>query len=323
MSRILITGSNGFIGRSLCRELVERKFLVSASIRRLENAIKLPSICKIKLIDGINGETDWLPAFNEKINVLVHLAARVHVMQDQEANPLAEFRRVNRDGTLNLARQAAAVGVKRFVYISSIKVNGEQSRLGHPFTEEDISAPTDPYSISKSEAEIGLRRLAKETGMEVVIIRPTLVYGPGVRANFLAMMRWLNKGIPLPLRAVRNKRTLLALANLVDLIITCISHPAAGNQTFLAGDEEDLSTPELLHRMGLALGRPARIFSMPISLLKVFATLVGKRAMIQRLCYSLQVDITKAGTLLGWRPLASVDDELLKTAKHFLNHQCL
>ncbi len=325
MSCILITGSNGFIGRSLCRELLNREFLVSASVRRMDDAVYLPPGCDVKLIDGIDGETDWLPVFNKKVDVLVHLAARVHIMQDQEANPLVEFRKINRDGTLNLGRQAASVGVNRFVYISSIKVNGEETPLDHPFTAEDPTAPTDPYGISKSEAEVGLRRLAAETGMEVVIIRPPLVYGPGVKANFFAMMRWLKKGIPLPLGAVRNKRTFVALDNLIDLIITCISHPAAGNQTFLAGDGEDLSTPELLHRMGLALGRPARLFSIPPEILKFGASLIGKRAVVQRLCDSLQVDTTNARILLNWIPPISVDDALQKTARHFMetSSQCV
>jgi len=260
---------------------------------------------------------DWSGALGD-VSVVVHAAARVHVMDDTVINPLAEFRRVNVDGTLNLARQAAASGIRRFIFISSIKVNGESTPLGHPFTTEDTSGPQDPYGISKHEAELGLRQLATETGMEVVIIRPPLVYGPGVKANFQSMMRWLQRGIPLPFGAIHNKRSLVALDNLVDLIITCLDHPAAANQTFLAADGEDLSTTELLRRMGHALGKPARLIPVPASLLEAGAALLGRRDMAQRLCGSLQVDISKAKPLLGWSPPISVDEGLRRAAQGFL-----
>lgn len=271
-------------------------------------------------IGELGPETAWGEVTTGQ-EVVVHTAARVHVMQDFAVDPLAEFRRVNVEGTVNLARQSAASGVKRFIFISSIKVNGEGTRYGEPFTAEDLPQPVDSYGISKHEAEEQLRRLAAETGMEVVIIRPPLVYGPGVKANFLSMMRWLYKGIPLPLGAINNRRSLVALDNLVDLIVTCIDHPAAANQTFLAGDGEDLSTTELLRRMGAALGRPARLIPVPPALLSAGATMLGKRAVSQRLLGSLQVDISKTRALLGWTPPVSVDEALRKTAAHFLAQQ--
>jgi UDP-glucose 4-epimerase len=244
----------------------------------------------------------------------MHCAARVHVMAESVADPLAEFRRVNVQGTLNLARQAAAAGVRRFVFVSSIKVNGEATQLGRPFMADDAPAPLDAYGVSKMEAEQGLLETARQTGMEVVIIRPPLVYGPGVKANFAAMMRWLRCGVPLPLGAIHNQRSLVALDNLVDLIVTCLTHPAAANQTFLVSDGEDVSTTELLRRMGQALGRPARLIPVPVSWLKLAATLVGKPDVAQRLCGSLQVDIEKTRRLLVWTPPISLDEGLRRAA---------
>ncbi len=255
------------------------------------------------------------------VEVVIHAAARVHVMHDESSDPLAEFRKVNVDGTLNLARQAAEAGVGRFIFISSIKVNGEGTPVGVPYVADGQAAPADPYGISKMEAEQGLRALAAETGMEVVIIRPTLVYGPGVKANFLNMMRWLHKGVPLPFGAIYNQRSLVALDNLVDLIVTCIDHPTAANQTFLVSDGEDLSTTELLRRMGVALGKPARLLPVPSRLLEAGAAMLGKQALAQRLCGSLQVDISKTRELLNWSPPVSVDEALRKTAEHFLRHR--
>jgi nucleoside-diphosphate-sugar epimerase len=222
---------------------------------------------------------------------------------------------VNVETTLQLASQAAACGVKRFIFISSIKVNGEQTEPGRPFRPDDTPAPQDPYGISKMEAEAGLREVAQETGMEVVIIRPPLVYGPGVKANFASMVKWLQRGVPLPLGAIHNCRSLVALDNLVDLIITCIHHPAAANQTFLVSDGEDVSTTELLRRMGAALGRPARLLPVPQQMLEWGAALAGKRDMAQRLFSSLQVDMDKTRQLLGWAPPVSLEQGLLQVAQ--------
>jgi len=243
-------------------------------------------------------------------------------MNEESSDPLAEFRRVNVEGTLRLARQAAEAGVRRFVFVSSIKVNGEHSQPGHLFTADQIPAPDDPYGISKCEAEAGLRALSLETGMEVVIIRPPLVYGPGVKANFLAMMRWLQWGVPLPLGGLtENRRSLVFLDNLVDLIVICIDHPAAANQTFLVSDDEDLSTAALLRRMAAALGRPARLIPVPAGLITMGAKLISRPGIAQRLCESLQVDIGKTKALLGWSPPISVDEGLRRTAVHWIESQ--
>jgi nucleoside-diphosphate-sugar epimerase len=268
-------------------------------------------------IGSLSSETDWTVALRS-VDKVVHLAARVHVMNDKSSDSLAEFRRVNVEGTANLARQAAAAGVRRFVYLSSIKVNGELTEVGQPFTADDAPAPEDPYGVSKQEAEQALRQIAVDTGMEVVIIRPPLVYGPGVKANFESMMRWLARGVPLPLAAVtQNRRSLVALDNLVDLIMTCLSHPAAANQTFLVSDGEDLSTAELLKRMDAALGHPARLFCVPSLLLKIGAQAVNKPGIYQRLCGSLQLDINNTRQLLGWTPPVSVDEGLRRAAQGF------
>jgi len=319
--KVLVTGATGFVGIALSSRLVDiGRFSVKAAVRR--ESCELQAKVEQIVTGELNPSLDWQETL-VGVDAVVHLAARVHVMSDEAADPLVEFRRVNVEGTLNLARQAAEAGVRRFIYLSSIKVNGEQTISGHSFTEEDLPAPLDPYSVSKYEAEEGLRKLAQQTGMEVVMIRPPLVYGPGVKANFLAMMRWLHKGIPLPLGAIHNRRSLVALDNLVDLIITCIDHPAAANQTFLVSDGEDLSTTELLRRMGLALGRPARLIPVPVSLLTAGAALLGRRDMAQRLCGSLQVDISKTRTLLGWKPPISVDEGLRRTAQGFLHETTL
>ena len=302
------------MGKQLCAELFRQGQSARAVVR--SEASQDENIETIS-IGEINGETDWAEALHD-IKTVIHLAARVHFMSDNSANPLYEMHKVNVEGTYNLARQAADSGVQRFIFISSIKVNGESTPLGRPYTTEDRPAPIDPYGISKFEAEDALRQLADESGMEVVIIRPPLVYGPGVKANFYSMMRWLEKGVPLPLGAIHNKRSFVALDNLVDLIITCIDHPAAANQIFLAGDGEDLSTTELLQRLGNALGKPARLLAIPFWVLKAGAMLLGKRDIALRLCDSLQVDISKACDLLGWQPPVSVDDALKKTAADFL-----
>ena len=309
---VLVTGANGFVGKPLCEALFEQGQAVRAAVRGANRQVEH---CETVAVGELNGQTDWTNAF-PGVKVVIHLAARVHVMNDTSTDALAEFRRVNVEGTLHLARQAVKVGVQRFIFISSIKVNGEGTLLGHPYTTEDLPAPVDPYGISKREAEDGLSQLAIDTGLEVVIIRPPLIYGPGVKANFLSMIRLLDKGVPLPLGAIRNQRSLVALDNLIDLIITCIHHPVAANQTFLVADGEDISTPELLKRTATALGKKAWLLPIPDFLLALGATLIGKQAMAQRLCGSLQIDISKTCTLLDWKPPVKVDEALHKTA-HF------
>ena len=313
--RVLVTGAGGFIGQAVCADLRLRGLKVIGALRQRDIDHESTLVDYLAMGD-IDEWTDWSPVVSG-VDCVVHLAARVHLMNDPALVPLSEFRRFNVDLTINLARQAAAAGVQRFVFVSSIKVNGENSPFGQPFTAEDTPHPTDPYGISKYEAELGLLQLAADTGMEVVIIRPVLVYGLGVKANFQSMMNWLLKGFPLPLGALPNRRSFVALGNLVDLIATCIQHPAARNQIFLASDGEDLSISGLLRRTATALGKSARLIPVPVMVLRAGARLVGQEAVMQRLCDSLQVDISKTRRVLGWTPPIRVDDALKETAQHF------
>jgi nucleoside-diphosphate-sugar epimerase len=310
---ILVTGATGFIGKRLCHQIIQNGGTIRRALRREGNQ-------EGAVVGELGQETNWSTAL-VGVKCVIHLAGRVHVMRDSADDVLAEYRRVNVLGTLNLAQQAAALGVKRLIYISSIKVNGEKTKKGVPFLVTDNPNPHGPYAVSKWEAEQRLLALSAKTGIEVVIIRPPLVYGPGVKANFLSMLRWLSRGLPMPFGAIYNKRSLVALDNLVDLIITCIRHPAAANQVFFAGDGEDLSTTELLHRLGYALGKPARLVSVPTWILQAVAGLIGKRQMGRRLCDSLQVDISKTREVLGWSPMISVNEGLQITAQYYLNNE--
>lgn len=311
IASIFVTGANGFLGRALVTRISSKSIPVLAGVRTEARAEEWEGKPHVRAVvtGALNSEADIGKPLSQCATV-VHCAARVHVMDEASTHPLAEFRAVNVEGTLKLARQAAAADVRRFVFISSIKVNGEHTDNRPPFATDDFSAPLDPYGISKMEAEQGLQRLADETGMEVVIIRPPLVYGPGVKGNFASMIKLVEKGLPLPFGAVHNKRSLVALDNLVDLILTCVDHPAAANQVFLAGDGEDLSTTELLQRVGTAIGKPARLIPIPGGLLMLGAALLGKKSVAQRLLGSLQVDISKTRELLGWNPPSSVDEGL-------------
>lgn len=312
---VLVTGGNGFVGRAVVESLLATGIPVTAAVRRAEAQV-LPKARKV-VVDALGASTLWSTAL-EGVDAVIHTAARVHVMNEQAIDPLTMYRQMNVDGTLALARQAAHSGVRRFVFVSSIKVNGEQTAPGHPFDADQPVAPTDPYGLSKHEAEQGLLRLARETAMEVVIIRPVLVYGPGVGANFASLMRWLKRGVPLPLGAVRNRRSLVSLDNLVDLIAVCLDHPNAVNQVFLVSDGEDLSTTDLLRRLGQALGRRPLLLPVPPRLLALAAHLVGGASIAQRLLGSLQVDIDKNRRLLGWQPAVTVDHALRTTAASFL-----
>ncbi len=313
---ILVTGATGFVGSALVRRLLahEPTQILVAAVR------KSPTMWPAQVLPIVVGDllpdTDWGEAV-DGVKQIVHCAARVHVMSDKSADPLAEFRLVNVEGTLNLARQAAAAGVMRFVFVSSVKVNGEQTSAGQAFTEDDVPTPQDPYGKSKHEAEQGLQQLAIDTGIEVVIIRPPLVYGPGVKANFAALMRAVRLGWPLPLGAVNNQRSLVALDNLVDLIITCVHHPAAANETFLVSDGQDLSTALLVRGMARAAGVPARLWPVPVWALQAAGSAFGQGAALQRLCGNLQVDSTKARTLLAWVPPVSVDEGLRRAMSVF------
>ncbi|MCF8026410.1 MAG: SDR family oxidoreductase [Desulfobacteraceae bacterium] len=305
--KLLVTGAAGFVGRRVCQS-AEKIFSVRPAMRSPGN------MAGGIAVGDITSGTDWSRAL-EGVDGVVHLAARVHVMDENTVDPLAEFRRVNVDGTANLARQAARAGVQRFVFISSVKVNGEATFPGQAFTAEDSAAPQDPYAISKQEAEEELHRLAAETGLEVVIIRPPLVYGPGVKANFLRLMKAVYKGLPLPLGLVRNKRSLVAIDNLVDLIITCVEHPAAAGQTFMVSDGQDLSTPELVRKLAYAMGRPARLLPVPPALLRLGGKVTGKTAEVERLIGSLRVDIGHTCDTLGWRPPVSVDEAIAEIGR--------
>jgi nucleoside-diphosphate-sugar epimerase len=306
-SRVLITGGQGFVGKAVAAGALTQGFEVRLSTRQKPANIDLRIEC-VQTTD-LNATTDWLSAV-QAIDTLVHCAARVHVMRETETDPLTAFRAVNVEGTMNLVRQAKAAGLKRFVFMSSVKVNGESTQPDRAFTEADASDPQDAYGQSKFEAEQGLRQIAAETGMELVIIRAPLVYGPGVKANFSALMRAVQRGWPLPLGAVHNQRSLVALDNLVDFIVTCITHPQAANQTFLVSDGQDLSTTELVRGMAQAAGVPARLLPVPVWALQAGASLLGRGDAVQRLCGNLQVDISKARTLLGWVPPVSVKEGL-------------
>ncbi len=310
---ILITGANGFVGRALIVESRNRQIETRGANRREATGNEVE-------IGEIDAETDWANALRN-VDCVVHTAARVHVMRESAGDPARLFQAVNVDGTLNLARQAIAAGVRRFIFISSIKVNGESTVSGRPFTATDKPQPTDAYAISKFEAEEGLRQLASDSKIEVVIIRPPLVYGPGVKGNFARLVEWLAKGLPLPLGAVDNRRSLVALDNLVDLILTCIEHPEAANRTWLVSDGEDVSTAALLRRLGDALGRRARLLPVPPALLKFAAAMVGRRDEAGRLIESLQVDIAPTRELLGWKPPVSLDEALQRVARDFLSRR--
>lgn len=308
---ILVTGATGFVGLPFVERLVLDQVTVRAVVRRA--GFQMHTNVQTVQVADLARDTAWKHAL-VGVDVVLHAAARAHIMRDTAINPLAEFRRVNVQGTLNLARQAAVSGVRRFVFMSSIGVNGAET-FQLPFAAQDRASPHSPYAVSKYEAELGLKALAAETGMEVVIIRPPLVYGPNAPGNFGSLMRWLKRGVPLPLGTIHNQRSLVALDNLVDLLVTCITHPAAANQTFLVSDDEDVSTTELLRRMGQAMGHPARLVPVPASWLQLAATLLGKRDVAQRLCGSLQVDIEKTRRLLGWIPPLTLDQGLKKAAE--------
>ncbi len=311
--KVLLTGASGFVGGAVASRLLAcpSTELIVAVRSKLDG---IPASVSVVQITELNGATDWRNSL-EGVGAIIHTAARVHVMTDMSTDPLQAYREVNVNGTLNLASQAAQAGVRRFVFVSSIKVNGEATQPGQPFTADDVPSPLDPYGVSKLEAERGLREIEAETGMEVVIVRPPLVYGPGVKANFASMMRWVARGIPLPLGAIHNTRSMVALDNLVDLLVACLKQPAAAGQTFLVSDGQDVSTTELLHRTAQAMGKKALLLPVPASVLELGATLLGKRAVAQRLCGSLQVNIDKTRHLLGWNPPLTLEQGLKKAVE--------
>lgn len=316
MSRqtILVTGANGFVGKALCDYLARHDFQVKALTRTPND---FGSNIQNIVCDDLDAESSLLEAI-KGFDVVVHLAARVHVMQESSDDALAAYRAVNVDLTLNLAKQAASVGIKRFIYLSSIKVNGEKTAVGACFSADDTPAPEDPYGVSKMEAEQALFELSRLTGMEIVVIRPPLIYGPGVGANFMAMMRWLARKIPLPLGAIDNRRSMVALDNLLNLILACTSHPKAAGQVFLVSDGQDISVSQLLKKLAHAMKVPAILLPVPTTMIKFAAAIIGRTSVAQRLCDNLQVDITKTKELLSWSPPLSLDDGLKVTAEWYL-----
>ncbi|MFK0164866.1 UDP-glucose 4-epimerase family protein [Rhizobium sp. NPDC090279] len=301
---ILVTGATGFVGQALCAELSRRQIDYRPASRTSR-----PGFVAIGQIDGA---TDWSAAL-AGVDTVMHLAARVHVMNESAADPLAAFRVVNVDATANLARQAADAGVKRFIFLSSIKVNGEETAAGKPLKASDAPHPEDAYGLSKLEAEEALLAIGAETAMEVVIIRPPLVYGPGVKANFASLMRWASRPFPWPFGAIRNRRSLVFVGNLVDFMLLCVCHSAVGNRVFLISDGEDLSIGQLIERLSVAAGRKAWMLPVPPALLEGLAACLGRRAAAQRLLGSLQVDIGETRAVTGWSPPHSVEEGLAAT----------
>lgn len=313
METVLVTGANGFVGQPLCAEIIRQGGHVRAALQRTRQTHA--GIDDI-ITGGLDGKTDWTHALHG-VSAIIHLAARVHVMQDIAIDPLAEFRRVNAEGTANLAQQAAYAGVKRFVYVSSIKVNGENTAAtgeNKYFSETDPPNPQDPYGQSKWEAEQALQRIAQQTGLEVVIVRPPLVYGAGVKGNFRQMLKVIARGIPLPLASVNNRRSLLYVDNLVDALITCASHTAAAGQTYLVSDGEDISTPDLIRGLAASMNVPARLFPCPPALLRMAAAFFGKSAQAERVLGSLQINSDKMRRDLNWHPPYSLQQGLQTTA---------
>ncbi|WP_445153170.1 UDP-glucose 4-epimerase family protein [Aeromonas hydrophila] len=309
---ILITGSNGFLGSWLVNNYQGNKL----------SLLDRDSVSKHTGYPYLSAEINSTDDYSKALvgcDAVIHCAARVHIMDDKVENPLSLYREVNTVGALNLARQAMYNGIKRFIYISSVKVNGESSRQSQPFTANDDRLPQDDYGLSKSEAEVQLLDLAKDSGMDVVIIRPTLVYGPGVKANFASLFRLVSKGIPLPFGCIKkNKRSLVSINNLVDLIVTCIDHPHAANQVFLVSDDHDVSTSEMVHEMAIALDKPAWQLPVPIWCYKLAGKLFNKSDVVDRLTGSLQVDITHTKETLGWTPPQSLQAGFKQTAQAFL-----
>ncbi len=315
MVSFLITGANGFIGRTLCSELARQGHSVRAAVRA---ASPFNENIEVVALGSIDGEPDWTRALRD-VEVVIHLAARAHVLRESAEHPLQEFRTVNVAGTERLARCAAVSGVQRLVYVSSIGVHGLHTEPGTEFSETSGINPHNAYTLSKWEAEQSLSRLSAETELGVVVVRPPLVYGAGVPGNFALMLDALAKRMPLPFASIHNHRSLIYVRNLVDALIACAIHPSAIGQTYLVSDGEDISTPDLLRRLGAAMGMPARLLPCPTALLKFAGRMAGKTEQIERLLSSLQVDSDKMRRDLNWRPPYSLQQGLQDTADWYTN----
>jgi nucleoside-diphosphate-sugar epimerase len=311
MTRLLITGASGFLGGALTRRLVGEGRPLRLVMRR--SYTSTPTAVEVIQVPTLEPETDWRKAV-EGVTTIVHCAARVHVTKDDAASPLDEFRRVNVRGTINLARQAVEAGVKRFVLISSIGVNGAET-FGRAFRADDAASPHSAYAVAKWEVEQELMLLAQHTGLEVVTIRPPLIYGPGAPGNFARLLRVINLGFPLPFGRLYNLRSFVALDNVVDLIVRCIDHPKATNQVFLVSDGEDLSTTDFICRIAKARGKPILLLPISEKWLEKLAGLVGKKQEMTKLTRSLQIDIEKTVTTLSWKPVISIDEALIEATR--------
>jgi nucleoside-diphosphate-sugar epimerase len=314
-SKVLVTGANGFIGQALCQKLVADGWSVAGAVRNEASAGKLQGEVESVIVGAVGPDTDWVQALSG-VDSIVHLAAQVHVMRDLAAEPTADYWAVNVAGTEHLAQMAASMRVRRFIFMSSIKVNGEGRQI--PYTEYDKPMPSDPYGISKYEAEQRLNVITARTDLEVVVLRPSLVYGPQVKANIPRLFKVINMGIPLPLANVRNQRSMIFLGNLIDAIILCIDHPKAAGKTYLLSDGEDTSTPELIQKVASMLGKPPRLFPFSLTLLRQLAKVAGKSEAVSRLLDSLSVDGSKICTELGWTPRVTMTEGLAQTAKWYL-----
>jgi UDP-glucose 4-epimerase len=321
---ILITGATGFVGIRLAGFLSSQcpEMELRLAVRQRPDNLQVPGVLpggSIEVVGDINPHTNWTDAL-VGVDVVIHLAARVHVMKDVALNPLEEYRNANTLATIHLAEEAAKAGVKRFIYLSSIKVNGEETTLGQSYSEDSIPAPIDPYGVSKWEAELGLEKVCSQTGMEFVIIRPPLVYGPGVKANFQKLMGLVAKGLPLPLGAINNQRSMLALDNLVSFIAEVISNPLAVNQRFLLSDGKDVSTTQLLKLLAKGMGKSSLLIPIPAFILRAIAQVLGASSAADRLLGSLQIDSSKARQLLHWQPPLSVEEGIAIAAKAYLKN---
>jgi UDP-N-acetyl-alpha-D-quinovosamine dehydrogenase len=315
LCKILVTGANGFVGTALCHALIGHGLGARRAVR-CADAVIAPG--EDVVVGELGPTTAWRQAL-QGVDVVIHLAARAHVMRDAAVDPLADYRRVNVLGTQGLAQAAAAAGVRRMVFLSSIKVNGEKT-AGKPYTEQDLPHPQDAYGVSKWEAEQVLLAIAAASHMEAVVLRPPLLYGPGVKGNFLSLMRTIDRGVPLPLASIHNRRSLLYVGSLIDALISCLDHPAAAGKTYLVADNEGVSTPDLIRGIARALRKPARLLPFPPPLLKLAGAMAGKADSVARLLGSLQVDTNRIRRELGWQPCTDMTRGLAETARWYHQH---